>query len=332
MRRLLSRFAIPFAAMAGALAPLTPALSQDAFERRELTIPVRDGTKLFAVALVPSSMPQPLPIMLIRTPYSAAGAFRSAQLPASYRELAEDGYIFVTEDVRGRYGSEGQFIMNGALHDPKDPEGRRRSDRHLGHDRLAREERAEQQRQGRRDGRVLSRLARRDRRREPASRAQGHLAPGADDRHLDGRRLLPSGRVPAVVRSRVRADHGADEGQPRARGAVDRYDRYDWYLRVPDPAGTRREESHRQDSLVDRVLHAPGMGRVVAGQGDAEGADAAGRRRAQRRRFLGPGGHLRPAGGVSHAREAGHEALEPHRARSMVPRRLVRPAATTSAR
>ena len=78
-----------------------PLHAQDAFDRRELTIPVRDGAKLFAVALVPKSMAAPLPIMLIRTPYSAAGAFRTAQLPGSYKELAEDGYIFVTEDVRG---------------------------------------------------------------------------------------------------------------------------------------------------------------------------------------------------------------------------------------
>ena len=123
MRRILSRFAFPLLAAAGALVPIAPLHPQDAFERRELTIPVRDGVKLFAVALVPKSMAAPLPIMLIRTPYSAAGAFRTAQLPGSYKELAEDGYIFVTEDVRGRYGSDGLFIMNGALHDPKNPKG-----------------------------------------------------------------------------------------------------------------------------------------------------------------------------------------------------------------
>jgi hypothetical protein len=47
------------------------------FERRELTIPMRDGVKLFAVALVPVGVTTPLPIMFIRTPYSAARAFRS---------------------------------------------------------------------------------------------------------------------------------------------------------------------------------------------------------------------------------------------------------------
>src|SRR6478672_2630985 len=61
-----------------------------AYERRELTIPVRDGTKLFAVALIPQEMKQPLPIILIRTPFGAATEFRNAQLPAMYKELAQD--------------------------------------------------------------------------------------------------------------------------------------------------------------------------------------------------------------------------------------------------
>jgi len=93
------------------------------FERRELTIPVRDGVKLFAVALIPKTTTKPLPIMLVRTPYSAARAFGSADLPGSYRELAQDGYIFVVQDIRGRYRSEGQFVMNRAQHDPKDKNG-----------------------------------------------------------------------------------------------------------------------------------------------------------------------------------------------------------------
>ena len=90
------------------------------FERRELTIPMRDGVTLFAVALIPAGTTAPLPIMLIRTPYSAGRAFPSDTLPATYQELAEDGYIFVTEDIRGRFRSDGLFIMNRAQHDPRD--------------------------------------------------------------------------------------------------------------------------------------------------------------------------------------------------------------------
>jgi putative CocE/NonD family hydrolase len=102
-----------------------PARAQHAaaYERRELTIPVRDGTRLFAIALIPTGTRRPLPIMLIRTPFGAAGAFPTAELPAIYRELAADGYIFVVEDVRGRFRSGGEFVVNRAQNDPRNPAG-----------------------------------------------------------------------------------------------------------------------------------------------------------------------------------------------------------------
>ena len=93
------------------------------YERRELTIPVRDGTKLFAVALVPQNVTTPLPILLVRTPFGAARELRSAEPPAAYRELAEDGYIFVTQDIRGRGGSGGEFVSIRAQNDPRNPKG-----------------------------------------------------------------------------------------------------------------------------------------------------------------------------------------------------------------
>jgi hypothetical protein len=93
-----------FLLSAAALTP--PAASAGAqqasgYHRRELTIPMRDGTTLFAVALVPDDTSRPFPIVLVR-----------AELPAAYRELAEDGYIFVAEDIRGRFGSGGVFVTN----------------------------------------------------------------------------------------------------------------------------------------------------------------------------------------------------------------------------
>ncbi len=94
-----------------------------AFERRELTIPVRDGVKLFAVALIPTGTHGPLPIMLVRTPFGAAREFRSTELPVQFRELARDGYIFVTGDVRGRGGSGGTFVTSRAQDDPRSPRG-----------------------------------------------------------------------------------------------------------------------------------------------------------------------------------------------------------------
>ncbi len=95
------------------LAAAAPALPQSPaeYERRELTIPMRDGTTHFAVALIPQHADRPLPIILVRTPFSAAREFRTAEPPLAYRELARDGYIFVDEDIRGRFGSGGSFVM-----------------------------------------------------------------------------------------------------------------------------------------------------------------------------------------------------------------------------
>ena len=103
---------------------VAPAVGQRGaeYERRELTIPVRDGTRLFAVALIPKGTSEPLPILLIRTPFNAAREFRSTDLPPAYHELAEDGYIFVTEDIRGRHGSQGEFVTNRPQGDPRNPQ------------------------------------------------------------------------------------------------------------------------------------------------------------------------------------------------------------------
>jgi hypothetical protein len=93
------------------------------YERRKLTIPVRDGTRFFAIALIPKGATRPLPILLIRTPFNAAVEFPTAAVPTAYKELAEDGYMFVTEDIRGRYGSGGTFVTNRAQADPHNPTG-----------------------------------------------------------------------------------------------------------------------------------------------------------------------------------------------------------------
>lgn len=88
----------------------TPSPQPVVYERRELTIPMRDSVALSAVALVPKGTAGPFPILLIRTPFGAAREFRSDTLPPSLRELGEDGYIFVVEDVRGRGQSGGAFV------------------------------------------------------------------------------------------------------------------------------------------------------------------------------------------------------------------------------
>ena len=111
------------------LAPLTPrarlAAQQSAedWDRHEVRIPVRDGTRLYAVVVAPKKRGKPLPIMLVRTPYGVENNLRAGPVGIAYQELAKDGYLFVFEDSRGTNKSEGTFVMNGALHDPKDAAG-----------------------------------------------------------------------------------------------------------------------------------------------------------------------------------------------------------------
>ena len=100
------------------LAAQAPADTLSGFEARMAMVPARDGVRLHTFIYRPSGHNEPLPFLILRTPYGIAGSpgryFRSY-----LKELAEDGYIFVFQDIRGRYGSEGQFVMNR----PLDPNG-----------------------------------------------------------------------------------------------------------------------------------------------------------------------------------------------------------------
>lgn len=123
----------------------TPAKFQpvtDSFDyiRREVMIPMRDGVKLHTVILVPKGA-KDAPILLTRTPYSATaltthdprgGGSTNAEASAHLGPIlqgydnatdviVEDGYIRVVQDVRGRYGSEGDYVMNRPLQGPQNP-------------------------------------------------------------------------------------------------------------------------------------------------------------------------------------------------------------------
>ncbi len=90
------------------------------YDRHEAMIPMRDGVRLHAVILRPTDTNEPLPILMQRTPYGVDES-TSNSTNARYTELAQSGYIFVMQDIRGRYGSEGQFVMNRPIvahHDP----------------------------------------------------------------------------------------------------------------------------------------------------------------------------------------------------------------------
>jgi putative CocE/NonD family hydrolase len=86
------------------------------YTRQEAMIPMRDGVSLHAVILRPAGVDpgELLPLLIDRTPY---GVDRkdSRSVNDAKPELASSGYIFVYEDIRGRYGSQGTFVMNRAV-------------------------------------------------------------------------------------------------------------------------------------------------------------------------------------------------------------------------
>jgi putative CocE/NonD family hydrolase len=90
------------------------------YKRTEAMIPMRDGVKLHTVILKPADISAPLPFLIQRTPYGVDGVNRPSFFSVR-PELARDGYIYVAQDIRGRYKSEGEFIMSRPMADHKDP-------------------------------------------------------------------------------------------------------------------------------------------------------------------------------------------------------------------
>ncbi|HEY6253359.1 MAG TPA: CocE/NonD family hydrolase, partial [Candidatus Angelobacter sp.] len=108
----------------------TPVTGSFDYTRSEVMIPMRDGVKLHTVILVPRGA-KGAPILLTRTPYNAneltSHAASSHLGPILYgydnavETIVEGGYIRVVQDVRGKYESEGDYVMNRPLHGPLNP-------------------------------------------------------------------------------------------------------------------------------------------------------------------------------------------------------------------
>ncbi len=137
------KFAVAVAACALALAsvaaqqtsPATPDIpahfeaptSSYDYVKRDVMIPMRDGVRLHTVIVIPKGARR-APILLTRTPYDAsARAQRNrsphivATLPLFDELFAADGYIRVYQDVRGKYTSEGEYVMTRPLRGPLNP-------------------------------------------------------------------------------------------------------------------------------------------------------------------------------------------------------------------
>ncbi len=103
-----------------------PEASKD-YVRREVMVPMRDGTKLFTVIVVPKGAKN-APILFTRTPYNAGGRARRmdsnkmlSALPEGDEVFVKAGYIRVFQDIRGKYGSEGEFVVTRPPVGPLNP-------------------------------------------------------------------------------------------------------------------------------------------------------------------------------------------------------------------
>ncbi len=97
------------------------------YTRREVMIPMRDGVKLFTEILVPKGAKN-APMLLTRTPYDASkrtrrsnSAHMLASLPEGDEVFVRAGYVRVFQDVRGKYRSEGEYIMTRPPRGPLNP-------------------------------------------------------------------------------------------------------------------------------------------------------------------------------------------------------------------
>jgi uncharacterized protein len=108
----------------------TPVTTAFDYEKRDVMIPMRDGVQLHAVIVIPKGAKN-APILLTRTPYNASEQVSHNASSHLYRILQgydnpsdviiAGGYIRVVEDIRGKFGSEGDYVMTRPLRGPLNP-------------------------------------------------------------------------------------------------------------------------------------------------------------------------------------------------------------------
>jgi uncharacterized protein len=91
------------------------------YTKKTYRVPARDGIKLFTVVLAPTGNTKPLPLLIERTPYGAdfplpEDSTIDVNKMGMYTAMAKEGYIFVFQDLRGKFKSEGTFEMNRPLY------------------------------------------------------------------------------------------------------------------------------------------------------------------------------------------------------------------------
>jgi putative CocE/NonD family hydrolase len=119
------RLVLPVALAAAVAAVIVVAARQasspnpaDAFTVRDEMVAMRDGVKLYTRIFTPKNQSGPLPLIFRRTPYGIDGA--AGSFTRYYQALADEGYIFVFQDIRGKFKSEGTFVMQRPARAPGD--------------------------------------------------------------------------------------------------------------------------------------------------------------------------------------------------------------------
>jgi uncharacterized protein len=128
------RIVLPLILLAASVLHLAPSHCQltgqkSNYRVQEFMVPMRDGVRLQTVVIDKANQAEPLPILLTRTPYGVLTqeTFEKNEakegpgwVPGSWKELAADGYIFVLQNLRGRFKSEGVFKLS-QQYDANDP-------------------------------------------------------------------------------------------------------------------------------------------------------------------------------------------------------------------
>ncbi len=121
MRRLLVMVAVSLAVPASAQVASDPSL---VFDKVEAMVPMRDGVRLRTEVYVPKGSKEKLPVLFMRTPYGFAPDAKGWSLWLSrpwLSALLRDGYVLALQSVRGRFGSEGRFVIEPPFRDQQDP-------------------------------------------------------------------------------------------------------------------------------------------------------------------------------------------------------------------
>jgi len=92
----------------------------DKYNRQEVMITMRDGIKLHTVIFAPKNQTKKLPFLMLRTPYGVNG-YPSPEKDGYIKDMADEGYLFVFQDIRGRYLSEGKYAMMRFSRDKSNP-------------------------------------------------------------------------------------------------------------------------------------------------------------------------------------------------------------------